>query len=157
MASRSPQPQPWACPCKGAELGTLVQAGMKLQDLEQRVAVLEEQCRQKEESRVDLELQLTEVKERLKQSLAGGLALGLAVTSKAENGVRTSSSSLPQLWLHPAEGLGAVLGAACVDEGTPLIFWWLEVGRKALIRLGHMSFDFMTGCAFLAFPVPWVS
>ncbi|XP_032052762.1 actin filament-associated protein 1-like 1 isoform X2 [Aythya fuligula] len=56
--------------------------GLKLQDLEQRVAVLEEQCRQKEERRVDLELQLTEVKERLKQSLAGGLALGLAVTGK---------------------------------------------------------------------------
>ncbi|KFP72745.1 Actin filament-associated protein 1-like 1, partial [Acanthisitta chloris] len=57
--------------------------GPKLQELEQRVAVLEEQCRQKEESRVDLELKLTEVKEQLKQSLAGGPALGLAVTSKA--------------------------------------------------------------------------
>uniref|UniRef100_A0A8D0KZA4 Actin filament-associated protein 1-like 1 n=1 Tax=Strix occidentalis caurina TaxID=311401 RepID=A0A8D0KZA4_STROC len=56
--------------------------GTKLQDLEQRVAVLEEQCREKEERRVDLELKLTEVKEQLKQSLAGGPALGLAVTSK---------------------------------------------------------------------------
>ncbi|XP_027320672.1 actin filament-associated protein 1-like 1 isoform X1 [Anas platyrhynchos] len=64
--------------------------GPKLQDLEQRVAVLEEQCRQKEERRVDLELQLTEVKERLKQSLAGGLALGLAVTGKVENGEATN-------------------------------------------------------------------
>nr|XP_009921758.1 PREDICTED: actin filament-associated protein 1-like 1 [Haliaeetus albicilla] len=60
--------------------------GTKLQDLEQRVAVLEEQCRQKEERRVDLELKLSEVKEQLKQSLAGGPALGLAVTGKAENG-----------------------------------------------------------------------
>uniref|UniRef100_A0A8B9FAQ6 Actin filament-associated protein 1 n=1 Tax=Amazona collaria TaxID=241587 RepID=A0A8B9FAQ6_9PSIT len=58
--------------------------GTKLQELEQRVAVLEEQCRQKEEGRVDLELKLTEVKERLKQSLAGGPALGLAVTSKED-------------------------------------------------------------------------
>ncbi|KFP80667.1 Actin filament-associated protein 1-like 1, partial [Apaloderma vittatum] len=58
--------------------------GTKLQDLEQRVAELEEQCRQKEERRVDLELKLTEVKERLKQSLAGGPALGLAVTTKAD-------------------------------------------------------------------------
>ncbi|KFR11649.1 Actin filament-associated protein 1-like 1, partial [Opisthocomus hoazin] len=57
--------------------------GSKLQDLEQQVVVLEEQCRQKEERRVDLELKLTEVKERLKQSLAGGPALGLAVTGKA--------------------------------------------------------------------------
>ncbi|KFR05120.1 Actin filament-associated protein 1-like 1, partial [Nipponia nippon] len=68
--------------------------GSKLQELEQRVAVLEEQCRQKEERRVDLELKLTEVKERLKQSLAGGPALGLAVTGKAENGVCTPSSSV---------------------------------------------------------------
>uniref|UniRef100_A0A8C5X7H9 Actin filament-associated protein 1-like 1 n=1 Tax=Malurus cyaneus samueli TaxID=2593467 RepID=A0A8C5X7H9_9PASS len=60
--------------------------GPRLQELEQRVAVLEERCRQKEQSRVDLELKLTEVKEQLKQSLAGGPALGLAVTSKAENG-----------------------------------------------------------------------
>lgn len=82
---------------KGAELALLVQAGTKLQDLEQQVAVLEEQCRQKEERRVDLELKLTEVKERLKQSLAGGPALGLAVTSKAENGVCIPSSSGPQL------------------------------------------------------------
>uniref|UniRef100_A0A8B9S912 Actin filament-associated protein 1-like 1 n=1 Tax=Apteryx owenii TaxID=8824 RepID=A0A8B9S912_APTOW len=66
-------------------------AGQKLQELEQRVAELEEQCRHKEERRVDLELKLTEVKERLKQSLAGGPALGLAVTGKAENGVRTAS------------------------------------------------------------------
>lgn len=65
----------------------VVRAGPRLQELEQRVAELEERCRQKEESRVDLELKLTEVKEQLKQSLAGGPALGLAVTSKAENGV----------------------------------------------------------------------
>lgn len=84
-------------PGEGAELCALVQAGTKLQDLEQRVAVLEEQCRQKEERRVDLELKLTEVKERLKQSLAGGPALGLAVTGKAENGVRITSSSLSRL------------------------------------------------------------
>lgn len=65
----------------------VVRAGPRLQELEQRVAELEERCRQKEESRVDLELKLTEVKEQLKQSLAGGPALGLAVTSKAESGV----------------------------------------------------------------------
>lgn len=76
-----------------AEL-VFVLAGPRLQELEQRVAVLEERCRQKEESRVDLELKLTEVKEQLKQSLAGGPALGLAVTSKAENGVGIPFSSL---------------------------------------------------------------
>lgn len=98
-----------------------MQAGSKLQDLEQRVSVLEEQCRQKEERRVDLELKLTEVKERLKQSLAGGPALGLAVTGKAENGVCTPSSSLSWLWLPPAMVLGVVGGAAHVEEGTSLL------------------------------------
>uniref|UniRef100_A0A8C6Z147 Actin filament-associated protein 1-like 1 n=1 Tax=Nothoprocta perdicaria TaxID=30464 RepID=A0A8C6Z147_NOTPE len=66
-------------------------AGQQLQELEQRVAELEERCRHKEQRRVDLELKLGEVKERLKQSLAGGPALGLAVMGKAENGVRSSS------------------------------------------------------------------
>lgn len=94
------------------------------------MALLEEQCRQKEERRVDLELQLSEVKEQLKQSLAGGPALGLAVTSKAENGVCTPSFLL--LW-HLQRGLGWGQ-AARGDEGTPLIFvtLWLEVGSKAL-------------------------
>ncbi|NWX95414.1 AF1L1 protein, partial [Nothoprocta ornata] len=65
-------------------------AGQQLQELEQRVAELEERCRHKEQRRVDLELKLGEVKERLKQSLAGGPALGLAVTGKAENGEAAS-------------------------------------------------------------------
>ncbi|KAM4748039.1 actin filament-associated protein 1-like 1, partial [Rhinophrynus dorsalis] len=55
------------------------------QQLEERLAGLEEQCRDNEKCRVDLELQLTEVKENLKKSLAGGPSLGLSVTGKAEN------------------------------------------------------------------------
>lgn len=43
--------------------------------MEQRLAELDALCRQKEEERVELELQLTEVKENLKKSLASG-ALG---------------------------------------------------------------------------------
>uniref|UniRef100_A0A8D0GDZ7 Actin filament-associated protein 1-like 1 n=1 Tax=Sphenodon punctatus TaxID=8508 RepID=A0A8D0GDZ7_SPHPU len=46
--------------------------GQKLKELEECVAALEEQCKGKEKQRVDLELKLTEVKDRLKQSLAGG-------------------------------------------------------------------------------------
>lgn len=90
----------------------IVQAGPRLQELEQRVAGLEERCRQKEESRVDLELKLTEVKEQLKQSLAGGPALGLAVTSKAENGVCILLSSLSQLQFQPVAVVGVLGGAA---------------------------------------------
>ncbi|XP_008331479.1 actin filament-associated protein 1-like 1b isoform X1 [Cynoglossus semilaevis] len=42
--------------------------------VEQRLAKLEAQCKQKEEERVELELKLTEVKENLKKSLARGAA-----------------------------------------------------------------------------------
>ncbi|XP_051532754.1 actin filament-associated protein 1-like 1 isoform X2 [Myxocyprinus asiaticus] len=41
--------------------------------MEQQLAQLEESCRQKEAERVDLELRLTEVKEKLKKSLTGGI------------------------------------------------------------------------------------
>lgn len=49
--------------------------------LHKRVSELEEACRAKEAERVDLELRLTQVKENLKKSLAGG-ALGAPVESK---------------------------------------------------------------------------
>ncbi|XP_042567421.1 actin filament-associated protein 1-like 1b [Cyprinus carpio] len=41
--------------------------------MEQHLAQLEESCRQKEAERVDLELRLMEVKEKLKKSLTGGM------------------------------------------------------------------------------------
>lgn len=66
---------------------TCLCSGKQQQDLEARLASLEEQCKDNEKGRVDLELQLTEVKENLKKSLAGGPSLGLTVTGKAENPV----------------------------------------------------------------------
>ncbi|NWY47893.1 AF1L1 protein, partial [Sylvia atricapilla] len=90
--------------------------GPRLQELEQRVAALEERCRHKEESRVDLELKLTEVKEQLKQSLAGGPALGLAVTSKAENGETTNKPNG-----SPPEHLVPVNCAAELRKRSPSI------------------------------------
>ena len=61
--------------------------GAKLKALEEALATLEAQCRAKEEGRIDLELRLVAVKERLQQSLAGGPALGLSVNSKNKSGV----------------------------------------------------------------------
>ncbi|XP_051514639.1 actin filament-associated protein 1-like 1 isoform X3 [Myxocyprinus asiaticus] len=49
--------------------------------LEERVSQLEDSCHVKENERVDLELKLTQVKENLKKSLAGG-ALGAPAESK---------------------------------------------------------------------------
>ncbi|XP_050984153.1 actin filament-associated protein 1-like 1 isoform X3 [Labeo rohita] len=56
--------------------------------LEERVTQLEDSCRVKEGERVDLELKLTQVKENLKKSLAGG-ELGAPVESKPTNKVLT--------------------------------------------------------------------
>ncbi|XP_038861020.1 actin filament-associated protein 1-like 1 [Salvelinus namaycush] len=55
--------------------------GKQQKQLEKRFAQLEENCRGKEGERVDLELRLTEVKENLKKSLAGGV-LGPPTESK---------------------------------------------------------------------------
>uniref|UniRef100_A0A8C2JEL0 Actin filament-associated protein 1-like 1 n=1 Tax=Cyprinus carpio TaxID=7962 RepID=A0A8C2JEL0_CYPCA len=54
--------------------------------LEERVARLEDSCRVKEGERVDLELKLTQVKENLKKSLAGG-DLGAPTETKPTNKV----------------------------------------------------------------------
>lgn len=44
---------------------------------------MEDECKQKEEERVNLELELTEVKESLKKALSGGVTLGLTIEPKA--------------------------------------------------------------------------
>uniref|UniRef100_A0A3Q3KUM9 Actin filament-associated protein 1 n=1 Tax=Mastacembelus armatus TaxID=205130 RepID=A0A3Q3KUM9_9TELE len=51
--------------------------------LSERLKKVEEDCRQKEEERVNLELELTEVKESLKKALSGGVTLGLTIEPKA--------------------------------------------------------------------------
>nr|XP_008013122.2 actin filament-associated protein 1-like 1 isoform X2 [Chlorocebus sabaeus] len=72
--------------------------GAKLKALEEAVATLEAQCRSKEERRIDLELKLVAVKERLQQSLAGGPALGLSMSSKPKSGETANKpkSSVPE-------------------------------------------------------------
>uniref|UniRef100_A0A8C5KEM1 Actin filament-associated protein 1-like 1 n=1 Tax=Jaculus jaculus TaxID=51337 RepID=A0A8C5KEM1_JACJA len=66
------------------ELKEVIQSspGAKLKALEEAVATLEAQCLEKEERRIDLELKLVAVKERMQQSLAGGLALRMSVNSE---------------------------------------------------------------------------
>lgn len=51
--------------------------------LSERLKKVEEDCRRKEEDRVNLELELTEVKESLKKALSGGVTLGLTIEPKA--------------------------------------------------------------------------
>ncbi|KAL2094870.1 hypothetical protein ACEWY4_009589 [Coilia grayii] len=67
------------------ELKTATAKNQKI--LEQRLGKLEDSCREKESERVDLELRLTEVKENLKKSLAGGM-LGGPTESKPTSKVQ---------------------------------------------------------------------
>ncbi|XP_029447551.1 actin filament-associated protein 1 isoform X3 [Rhinatrema bivittatum] len=61
-----------------------VNTGRKAQViLEDKLKKLEEECKQKEGERVNLELELTELKESLKKALAGGITLGLAIEPKS--------------------------------------------------------------------------
>ncbi|XP_008286157.1 actin filament-associated protein 1 isoform X1 [Stegastes partitus] len=68
------------------DLRTAVEAaaGKRSQaSLSERLKKVEDDCRQKEEERVNLELELTEVKESLKKALSGGVSLGLTIEPKA--------------------------------------------------------------------------
>ena len=58
--------------------------------LEEKLKKLEEECKLKETERVNLELELTEVKESLRKALAGGITLGLAIEPR-------SGTSSPQV------------------------------------------------------------
>ncbi|XP_075890032.1 actin filament-associated protein 1 isoform X3 [Nelusetta ayraudi] len=51
--------------------------------LSERLKKVEDECRVKEEERVNLELEMTEVKESLKKALSGGVTLGLTIQPKA--------------------------------------------------------------------------
>ncbi|XP_047449908.1 actin filament-associated protein 1 isoform X7 [Mugil cephalus] len=68
------------------DLRTAVEAaaGKRSQaSLSERLKKVEDECRKKEEERVNLELELTEVKESLKKALSGGVTLGLTIEPKA--------------------------------------------------------------------------
>ncbi|XP_030018393.1 actin filament-associated protein 1 isoform X2 [Sphaeramia orbicularis] len=68
------------------DLRTAVEAAAgkrSLGSLTERLKKVEDDCRKKEEERVNLELELTEVKESLKKALSGGVTLGLTIEPKA--------------------------------------------------------------------------
>ncbi|XP_021171506.2 actin filament-associated protein 1 isoform X3 [Fundulus heteroclitus] len=68
------------------DLRTAVEAaaGKRSQaSLLERLKKVEEDCKLREEERVNLELELTEVKESLKKALSGGVTLGLTIEPKA--------------------------------------------------------------------------
>lgn len=59
---------------------------------------MEQDCKQREEERVNLELELTEVKESLKKALSGGVTLGLTIEPKASSsGIQVRNTCYPVL------------------------------------------------------------
>ncbi|KAM9834261.1 actin filament-associated protein 1 isoform 1-T1 [Syngnathus typhle] len=62
--------------------------------LSERLKKVEDECRQKEEERVNLELELIEVKDSLKKALSGGVTLGLTIEPKAAPAAVQSPASL---------------------------------------------------------------
>uniref|UniRef100_A0A3B4TFC4 Actin filament-associated protein 1 n=1 Tax=Seriola dumerili TaxID=41447 RepID=A0A3B4TFC4_SERDU len=76
------------------DMRTAVEAAAGKRDCLHRLKKVEEDCRQKEEERVNLELELTEVKESLKKALSGGVTLGLTIEPKAGSSGLQSPSML---------------------------------------------------------------
>ncbi|KAJ8783423.1 hypothetical protein J1605_009128 [Eschrichtius robustus] len=91
---------------KGLRAAIEVNTGRKTQViLEEKLKKLEEECKLKETERVNLELELTEVKESLRKALAGGITLGLAIeprsgTSSPQEGPEDSLASPCRPWSH---------------------------------------------------------
>ncbi|XP_042257523.1 actin filament-associated protein 1-like [Thunnus maccoyii] len=68
------------------ELRTAVEAAAGKRchgSLSERLKKVEDECRQREEERVNPELELMKVKESLKKALSGGVTLGLTIKPKA--------------------------------------------------------------------------
>ncbi|XP_017905267.1 PREDICTED: actin filament-associated protein 1 isoform X3 [Capra hircus] len=114
---------------KGLRAAIEVNTGRKTQVvLEEKLKKLEEECKQKETERVNLELELTEVKESLKKALAGGITLGLAIeprsgTSSPQSPVfrhRTlENSPMSSCETSDAEGPLPVNSAAVLKKSRP--------------------------------------
>lgn len=99
--------------------------------MEEAMATLDAQCRAKEEQRIDLELKLVAVKERLQQSLAGGPALGLSVSNKNKSQV----SPVPPPGAATSEPLSATSEPL---SATPLFSFPVTTVRS-ISRKFHMS------------------
>ncbi|KAB1282221.1 Actin filament-associated protein 1 [Camelus dromedarius] len=114
---------------KGLRAAIEVNTGRKTQViLEDKLKKLEEECKQKETERVNLELELTEVKESLKKALAGGITLGLAIEPKSGTSSPQSpvfrhraleNSPMSSCETSDAEGPVPVNSAAVLKKSQP--------------------------------------
>lgn len=97
--------------------------------LEECVAQLEKSCQIKESERVDLELKLTQVKENLKKSLAGG-ALGASVETKPLGKVWKHKCCLNCITCKNMQNLTALIPNFIEDtENWGTIRWVINFGQ----------------------------
>ncbi|XP_032349302.1 actin filament-associated protein 1 isoform X5 [Camelus ferus] len=113
---------------KGLRAAIEVNTGKTQVILEDKLKKLEEECKQKETERVNLELELTEVKESLKKALAGGITLGLAIEPKSGTSSPQSpvfrhraleNSPMSSCETSDAEGPVPVNSAAVLKKSQP--------------------------------------
>uniref|UniRef100_A0A8C5T5L9 Actin filament-associated protein 1-like 2 n=1 Tax=Malurus cyaneus samueli TaxID=2593467 RepID=A0A8C5T5L9_9PASS len=90
--------------------------------LEQRLKEIDEECKRKENQRVDLELSLVEVKENLKKAESGPVTLGTAVdTTHLENAAPRVSNSAENSPVNSATALkNRPLSVMVTGKGTVL-------------------------------------
>lgn len=100
------------------EQSPLLLAGKRSQaSLSERLKKVEDECRKREEERVNLELELTEVKESLKKALSGGVTLGLTIEPKA--GCSTNQVRPATLWQPAGVSSHQPL---CPTVSPPIVF-----------------------------------
>uniref|UniRef100_A0A8C5BG14 Actin filament associated protein 1 n=1 Tax=Gadus morhua TaxID=8049 RepID=A0A8C5BG14_GADMO len=96
-----------------------------LASLTERLKKVEDECKQKEEERVTLELEMTEVQESLKKALSGGVTLGLTIEPK-------SGSSTPQSPVAVRRTLESSPFSSCDTSDTESLC--LPVNSASLLR-----------------------
>ncbi|XP_072314897.1 actin filament-associated protein 1 isoform X2 [Eucyclogobius newberryi] len=96
--------------------------------LTERLKKVEEECRLKEEERVNLELELTEVKESLKKALSGGVTLGLTIEPKSPSSAVQSPAAVRR-----AHGSSAFSSCDTSDAES----CHLPVNSASLLRRHH--------------------
>lgn len=127
-AHAGPDPEWWSqncgphppgfCPLKpdkfSADKGVLA-------SLEQKLKEIDEECRVEESRRVDLELNIVEVKDNLKKAEAGPVTLGTTVdTTHLENVSPRVSGTVPLGRLHDLRGRGWGRRVTCPALGSGL-------------------------------------
>uniref|UniRef100_W5MVU0 Actin filament-associated protein 1 n=1 Tax=Lepisosteus oculatus TaxID=7918 RepID=W5MVU0_LEPOC len=93
--------------------------------LEDKLKRVDEECKKKEEERVNLELELTEVKESLKKAMNGGITLGLTIEPK-------SGTSNPQSPVFMRRTLDNSPASSCDTSDTETSS--LPVNSASLLR-----------------------